>query len=54
MKGIFWIFASLQALTMGFIVFFILPTSLGMDTKIVLSLLFPLSTVIIEYLLSVR
>jgi len=54
MKSIFWIFASLQALTMGFIIFFILPTSLGMDTKIILSLLFPLSTVIIEFLISIR
>ena len=51
-KNIFYIFGILQALTLGFIVFFILgTTSIGKDTSIVLSILFPVFTLLIEYLI---
>ncbi len=51
-KNIFYIFGSLQAITLGLIVFFILrTTNIGKDTSILLSILFPLFTVIIEYII---
>jgi len=51
-KNIFLIFGILQALTLGVIVFFILgTTNIGRDTSLVLSILFPLFTLIIEYLI---
>ncbi|MBU4348291.1 hypothetical protein KJ671_02200 [Patescibacteria group bacterium] len=49
-KNLFWIFGSLQAVTLGFIVFFLLG-SLGLDSRIVLSVLFPLFTLIVEYMI---
>jgi len=51
-KNIFYIFGILQALTLGLIVFFILGiTDIGKDTSIVLSILFPLYTLIVEYII---
>ena len=51
-KNIFYIFGSLQAMTLGLIVFFVLGlTSIGTDTAITLSIFFPLFTLIIEYLI---
>ena len=51
-KNIFFIFGIIQALTLGLIVFFILGiTNIGKDTSIVLSILFPLFTLIIEYII---
>ena len=51
-KNIFYIFGILQALTLGLIVFFILGmTNIGKDTAIVLSIFFPLFTLLIEYLI---
>ena len=51
-KNLFWIFGSLQAITLGLIIFFILQTTnIGKDTNIVLSILFPIFTVIIEHLI---
>lgn len=49
-KNIFWIFGILQTLTLGLIVFFVLP-GIGMDTRILLSVLFPLFSLIIEYMI---
>jgi len=48
-KNLFWIFGGLQAVTLGFIVFFLLGF-LGLDSRIVLSVLFPLFTLIVEYM----
>ncbi|MBR9703513.1 hypothetical protein GOV10_05720 [Candidatus Woesearchaeota archaeon] len=48
-QNIFWIFGVLQALTLGAIIFLVLPA--GMDTRIVLSVLFPVCTLIIEYMI---
>ena len=48
-KNLFWIFGGLQAVTLGFIVFFLLG-SLGLDSRIVLSVLFPLFTLIVEFM----
>ena len=52
-KNIFWIFGSLQAITLGFIIFFILRglNTIGLDTQITLSVLFPLFLLIVEYLI---
>jgi len=51
-KNIFYIFGILQAITLGLIVFFILGiTNIGKDTSILLSILFPLFTLIIEYII---
>jgi len=51
-KNIFYIFGILQAITLGLIIFFILQTtSIGRDTSIVLSVLFPIFTLIIEYMI---
>ncbi|MCD4694502.1 hypothetical protein K8R62_04050 [bacterium] len=50
-KNIFYIFGILQAITLGFIIFFILGTTgIGKDTSITLSIFFPLFTLIIENL----
>jgi hypothetical protein len=50
---IFWIFGILQAVTLGLIVLFILRAldAVGSDTQIVLSVLFPLFTLIVEYVI---
>ena len=50
---IFWIFGILQAVTLGLIIFFVLRASaeVGSDTRIVLSVLFPLFLLIVEYLI---
>ncbi len=50
-KNIFYIFGILQAMVFGLVIFFILQTTgIGKDTAIVLSILFPIFTVIIEYM----
>ena len=51
-KKLFLIFGILQAITLGLIVFFMLgTTNIGRDTSIVLSVLFPIFTLIIEYMI---
>ena len=52
-KNLFWIFGSLQAITLGLIIFFILHAlnTIGLDTQILLSILFPLFMLIVEYLI---
>jgi hypothetical protein len=51
-KNLFCIFGIFQAITLGLIIFFILQTtSVGRDTSIVLSILFPLFTLIVEYII---
>jgi len=51
-NNIFWIFGTLQAIMLGLIVFFLLQSaSIGNDTRIMLSVLFPLFTLIIEYMI---
>jgi len=51
-KNIFYIFGILQAITLGLIIFFILQTTtIGKDTSITLSILFPIFTLIIEYMI---
>jgi len=57
-KILFWIFAPLKNISLGVIIFLIFyafeKTSnnqiIGLDTKILLSILFPLLTLIIEYI----
>jgi len=51
-KNVFYIFGILQAITLGLIIFFILQTTnIGRDTNIVLSVLFPIYTLIVEYMI---
>jgi len=51
-KNVFYIFGTLQAIILGLIVFFILQiTNIGRDTSIVLSILFPIFTLIVEYMI---
>jgi len=51
-KTLFYIFGILQTITLGLIIFFMLgTTSIGRDTSIVLSILFPIFTLIIEYMI---
>jgi len=51
-KNVFYIFGILQAITLGLIIFFILQTTnIGRDTNIVLSVLFPIFTLIVEYMI---
>ncbi len=48
---VFWIFGILQAATLGLVVFFVLQSlgSIGKDTQIMLSILFPLFLLMTEY-----
>jgi hypothetical protein len=49
---VFWIFAILQNVFLGLIIFFVLDSSsIGNDTRILLSVLFPVFTLIIEYMI---
>ena len=51
-KNIFFVFGILQAITLGLILFFILgKTNIGRDTNILLSVLFPIFTLIMEYMI---
>ncbi len=50
-NGIFWIFGILQTVSLGLITFFILQSlgSIGKDTQIILSIIFPLFLLMVEY-----
>lgn len=51
-RNAFFIFGILQAITLGLIVFFILQTTnIGKDTAVLLSILFPVFTLVIEYII---
>jgi hypothetical protein len=51
-KVTFFIFGGLQAIFLGLIIFFLLEiTSIGKDTVILLSVLFPVFTFIVEYII---
>jgi hypothetical protein len=53
----FWIFGSLQSATLGIILYIIFdllnnmsdPRAIGVDTQIILSVLFPLYPLLVEY-----
>lgn len=50
---LFWIFGGLRAVTLGLIIFFVLQslTTIGQDTQLVLSGLFPTFSLAVEYLI---
>ena len=52
-NNIFWIFGTLKAITLGLIIFIILRAlnTIGKDTQAVLSILFPLFLLIVEYMI---
>jgi len=54
-KSLFFVFGILQAVTLMLILFFVLQiTDIGKDTSIVLSILFPLFTLVIEYFIYLK
>jgi len=52
-NNLFWVFGALQAITLGLIIFIILQglSTIGRDASILLSVLFPIFTLIIEYMI---
>ena len=58
-EKIFWIFGILQSISLGTIIFLVLKSLniinevevIGLDTQILLSILFPLFLLIVEYLI---
>jgi hypothetical protein len=50
-KQMFLIFGGLQALSLAAIIFFLLEGVVGFDTQIVLSVIFPVFTLIVEYMI---
>jgi len=55
-KSIFWLFGGLQSITLGVIIFLIFNSLnmindgvIGVDTQVLLSVLFPLFLLIVEY-----
>ena len=55
-KNLFLVFGILQAIALGFIVFFVLNAlnTIGLDTQIVLSCLFPGFLLVVEYMIYVK
>jgi hypothetical protein len=61
-ERIFWIFGVLQSIALGLIIFLIFKSlnaiadnrAIGLDTQILLSILFPLFLLIVEYLIYSR
>ncbi len=52
-KNLFYVFGILQAITLGLIIWFILEAGaiIGKDTQLMLSILFPIFTLSIEYMI---
>ena len=58
-NNVFWIFGTLQSITLGLIIFIIFKSLntiadlrvVGLDTQILLSILFPMFLLLIEYLI---
>ncbi len=58
-NNIFWIFGTLQSITLGFIIFLLFRSLniinkapvIGLDTQIILSIAFPLFLLIVEFVL---
>jgi len=55
-KTIFWLFGGLQSITLGVIIFLIFDSlnmisenGIGLDTQVLLSVLFPLFLLIVQY-----
>ncbi len=50
---LFWLFGGLQSISLGLIIFFIFQAlgSIGVDTQILLSILFPTFLLAIEYMI---
>ncbi|RLI35288.1 hypothetical protein DRO66_07525 [Candidatus Bathyarchaeota archaeon] len=60
-KNVFWLFGGLQSITLGVIIFLIFNSLnmisdkvIGVDTQILLSVLFPLFLLIVEYLIFLK
>jgi len=55
-KNLFLVFGLIQAMSLGFIIYFILSSlnTIGLDTKIVLSCIFPIFFLITEYMIYLK
>jgi len=55
-KNLFLVFGILQAISLGFIIYFILNSlnTIGLDTQIVLSCMFPVFLLVIEYMIYLK
>jgi len=55
-KNLFLVFGIIQALSLGFIIYFILNSlnTIGLDTQIVLSIIFPVFLLITEYMIYLK
>jgi hypothetical protein len=55
-KNLFLVFGIIQALSLGFIIYFILNSldTIGFDTQIVLSCVFPVFLLITEYMIYLK
>ena len=52
-KGLFLVYGLIQVASLGFIVYFILSSlgTMGLDSRIVLSVVFPVFTLVVEYMI---
>jgi len=55
-KNLFLVFGVIQALSLGFIIYFILNSlgTIGFDTQIVLSCVFSVFTLVVEYMIYLK
>jgi len=55
-ENLFLAFGLIQAASLGFILYFILSSlnTVGLDTRIVLSCIFPIFTLIVEYMIYLK
>ena len=55
-KNLFLVFGLIQSSSLGFIIFFILNSlnTIGLDTQIVLSTIFPAFLLVVEYMIYVK
>jgi len=55
-KNLFLVFGLIQAASLGLITYFVLASlnTVGLDTRIVLSCIFPIFTLIVEYMIYLK
>jgi len=55
-KNLFLVFGMIQTISLGFIVYFTLNSlgTLGFDTQLVLSCIFPVFTLVLEYMIYLK
>jgi hypothetical protein len=55
-KNLFLVFGLIQAISLGFIVYFVLGSlgAIGFDSQLVLSCVFPVFTLVLEYMIYLK